>query len=248
MIRFLQPRLAAGNAQTNSQEEQMKHHTRFLAALAATALACGGSNTATSHNNPGTGTSTLLVTGDITATNDGAPATSFKVTVRDGMNNRVSGATVTISNSGLPNGSVTLVEVVTNSGTYQNAISQFPGGDFGLSVTRNTDNVQGVVVGGLGMHTINSPARNAVVPANQPLAVSWTTPSTAKQAMIQTSNFNGISMADTGSYTIAATNNPPNNSQQLQVARFNEVDIAGGLAGSRLRVTFNASVSPYVVQ
>ncbi len=222
--------------------------TRFLAALAATALACGG-GTATSHNNAGTGTSTLLVTGDIEAAmNNGAPATNFTVTLRDGLGNRVSAATVTISNSGLPNGSVSLVENQQGSGRYVNAIAQFPGGDFGLSVTRNTDNVQGVVVGGIGMHTINTPARNAVVPANQPLAVSWTTPSTAKQATISTSNFNGISTADTGSYTIAATNNPPNPSQQLDVSRFNEVDIAGGLAGSRLRLTFTASVNPYVVQ
>jgi len=103
-------------------------------------------------------------------------------------------------------------------------------------------------VGGIGMHTINTPAQNAVVPANQPLAVSWTTPSTAKQATISTNNFNGISTADTGSYTISAANNPPNANQQLDVSRFNEVDIAGGLAGSRLRVTFTASVNPYVVQ
>jgi hypothetical protein len=222
--------------------------TLFLAALAATALACGGSTTATSHNNPGTGTSTLLVTADIQASNDNGATTNFTVTVRDGMNNRVSGATVTISNSGLPNGSVALVEATAGTGRYLNAINQFPSGDFGLSVTRNTDNVQGVVAGGLGMHTINTPARNAIVPANQPLAVSWTTPSTAKQATIWTSDFNGISTADTGSYTIAATNNPPNNACQLQVARFNEVDIAGGLAGSRLRVTFTAQVNPYVVR
>jgi hypothetical protein len=223
-------------------------HTRFLAALAATALACGG-GTATSHNNAGTGTSTLLVTGDIAAsTTDGGPATNFTVTVRDGLNNRVSGASVAILNSGLPNGSVSLVETTQGSGRYQSSIAQFPGGDFGLSVTRNADNVQGVVVGGVGMQTINAPTRNAVVAANQPLAVSWTTPSTAKQATISTRDFNGISTADTGSYTIAATSNPPNTSQQLLVSRFNEVDIAGGLAGSRLRLTFTASVNPFVVQ
>jgi hypothetical protein len=223
-------------------------HTRLLAVLVATALGCGG-GTATSHNNAGTGTSTLLVTGVIDASmSNGAPATNFTVTLRDGLGNRVSAATVTISNSGLPNGSVSLVEVQAGSGRYQNSMAQFPSGDFGLSVTRNTDNVQGVVVGGVGMHTINAPTRNAVVPANQPLAVSWTTPSTAKQATISTNNFNGISTADTGTYTIAATSNPPNAAQTLFVSRFNEVDIAGGLAGSHLRLTFTASVDPYVVQ
>ncbi len=123
-------------------------HTKLLAVLAATALACGG-GTATSHNNAGTGTSTLLVTGAIEASmNNGAPVTNFTVTLRDGLGNRVPAATVTISNSGLPNGSVSLVEAQAGSGRYLNSIAQFPGGDFGLSVTRNTDNVQGVVVGG----------------------------------------------------------------------------------------------------
>jgi hypothetical protein len=55
-------------------------------------------------------------------------------------------------------------------------------------------------------------------------------------------------MPDTGTFTIAAAQNPPNTSQRLFVERFNEVDIAGGLAGSRLRVTFTASIDPYVVQ
>ena len=222
-------------------------YTRFLAVLAATTLACGGGS-ATSHNNPGTGTSTLLVTGDINGSmSAGGPVTDFTVNVRDGLNNRVSGASVTISNSGLPNGSVTLVEATPGTGRYLNSIAQFPGGDFRLSVTRNADNVQGVVVGGVGMHTINAPTRNAVVPANQPLAVSWTTPSTAKQASISTNNFN-INTADTGTYTIAAANNPPSTNQTLDVGRFNEVDIAGGLAGSHLRLTFTATVDPYVVQ
>jgi len=222
--------------------------TRFLAALAVTALACGG-GAATSHNNAGTGTSTLLVTADIGASmTSGSPVTNFTVTIRDGANNKVSGASVAILNTGLPNGTVPLVEAAQGSGRYVNSITQFPSGDFQLSVTRNADNVQGVVVGGIGMHTINAPARNATVPANQPLAVSWTTPSTAKQATISTSDFGGISTADTGSYTIAAANNPPNTSQALFVSRFNEVDIAGGLAGSRLRVTFTVSVDPFVVR
>jgi hypothetical protein len=47
---------------------------------------------------------------------------------------------------------------------------------------------------------------------------------------------------------IAAANNPANSSQTLFVSRFNEVDIAGGLAGSRLRVSFTASVDPFVVR
>ncbi len=154
-------------------------HTKLLAVLAATALACGG-GTATSHNNAGTGTSTLLVTGAIEASmNNGAPVTNFTVTLRDGLGNRVPAATVTISNSGLPNGSVSLVEAQAGSGRYLNSIAQFPGGDFGLSVTRNTDNVQGVVVGGLPTqaHTQSPPRTTRLTPissSSSPASTRWT--------------------------------------------------------------------------
>src|SRR5260370_16831321 len=117
-----------------AKETQMKH-TRFLAALATTALACGG-GAATSHNNAGTGTSTLLVTGDIGASmTSGGPVTNFTVTIRDGANNRVSGASVAILNTGLPNGSVPLVEAMQGSGRYLNSTTHFPSPAFHSPVT-----------------------------------------------------------------------------------------------------------------
>jgi hypothetical protein len=220
-----------------------------IVALSALAIACGGNSPATSHNNPGTGSSTLKVTGDIDGSiSSGSPLTSFAVTVKDGAGNNVSGATVVVLNPSLSNGGVTLVEATPASGRYTNAVAQFPSGDFQLSVTHPSGNVQGVVVGGPGMHTINAPTINSTMPANQPLAVSWTTPTQAKQATVETRDLNAVSAPDTGMFTIAATQNPPNASQRLFVERFNEVDAAGGLAGSRLRVTFTASVDPFVVQ
>ena len=52
---------------------------------------------------------------------------------------------------------------------------------------------------------------------------------------------------DTGTFTIQGANNPPATSQSLNLARYNEVVIAGGLVGSRMRVTVEANVS-YPVQ
>jgi hypothetical protein len=225
----------------------MKH----LYALAALALAigCGGNSPATSHNNPGTGSSTLKVTGDIDGSiSNGSPLTAFEVSVKDGAGNNVSGATVGIGNASLTNGAIVLVETTAGSGKYTNSVAQFPAGDFALSVTHPIGNVQGVVVGGPGMHAINAPAVNSTVTANQPLPVSWTTPTQAKQATLWTRDLSTMSAPDTGAFTIAAAQNPPNASQRLFVERFNEVDMAGGLAGSRLRVTFTASIDPYVVQ
>jgi hypothetical protein len=219
---------------------------RIALVLAASLAACGGNSSATGHNNPGTGSSTLLVTADVTASmSSGGPVTSLQVDVRDGMGAKVSGATVAISNGEL--GSVPLVEANAGSGRYVNSRSSFPAGDFVLSVVRGTDKVEGVVVGGPGVGTVNAPTRNAVVAANQPLALSWTTPSQAKSVTISTRDFEAQG-PDTGTYTIPAASNPSRTNQRLILARFNEVDIAGGLSGSRLRVTFTATVDPFVVQ
>ena len=187
-----------------------------------------------------------MVTAEVTASlSSGGPVTSFQVDLRDGSSNKISGATVVVHNGDL--GDVPLVEATAGSGRYVNSKASFPNGDFSLSVVRNADNVQGVVVGNPGAHVFNAPSRNAVVPANQPLQVSWTTPTTAKSATLKTKGLS-VQVPDTGAYTIAAADNPPQANQHLDLSRFNEVDIAGGLSGSRLRVTFAASVDSYVVQ
>ena len=209
----------------------------ILTALAAAALACGGSSSgsAISHNNPGTGSSTLLVTGDIIGSiSNGSPTASFTVNVNDGTGARVSGATVVISNSGLTGGALTLTETGTGSGRYTATFAGFPNGDFQLSVTKGTD-------------AISAPAASATVPANTDLQVSWTTPAQAKQATVSTTNLSAVSMADDGSFTIVAASNPARASQTLTLVRNNEVDLAGGLLGSRLRVSFTSTVA-YTVQ
>jgi hypothetical protein len=219
---------------------------RIAIALLASLAACGGNSAATNQNIPGTGSSTLLVTADITgSTATGSPVTSFQVDVRDGLNNRVSGATVSISNGAL--GSVPLVETTAGTGRYINSHSSIPSGNFTLSVVRSPDKVEGVVVGGPGVSTVNAPVQNAVVTANQPLPLSWTTPAQAQSVSISTRDFDAQG-PDIGTYTIPAASNPARTNQRLNLSRLNEVNIAGGLSGSRLRVTFTSTVDPYVVQ
>ncbi len=145
----------------------------LILAVAAAALACGSnnsSNAAVSHNSPGTGTNTLKVVGVITAANlptVTTQQTTFSVTVTDGTGATVNGATVTIANASVPNGSVTLTQAAAGT-PYTATVSSYPSGDFRLDVVNGADGVHNVVVGGVGMHTINSPAQNGTVPANQP--------------------------------------------------------------------------------
>ncbi len=225
--------------------------TMALGAAVAGVLACGGgTGPATSRNNPGTGTSTLKVTADIDANDDptviGGFSTDYTVSVRDGLGNKVSGATVTISNPSL--GTITLPETGPGSGDYALTGNTFPSGDFTLNVVKGTDNVKDVVLGGPGVHTITAPVKNATVPANQPLTVQWTVPSQAQSAEVETRDFGPAALPDTGAYIIAGANNPPRASQRIRVFRFNEVNIAGGLPGSRLRVTVRQTVDPVIVQ
>lgn len=222
----------------------------ILAAAALGALlACGGDSTgpAASRNSGGTGTSTLFVTADIDASNvTGGFSTSYDVSVRDALGNRISGATVTIFNSAL--GTLTLPETAPGSGDYFNTRFNFPAGDFRLEVVRGTDNVRGVVLGGPGVHTISSPVNGSVAAANQPMTVRWSVPSQATATEVETRDFGPIALADMGAYTIAAANNPVNNDQRVRVRRYNQVDIAGGRPGSRLRVTVENTAEPINVQ
>lgn len=213
-------------------------------------LGCGGSTgPAASRNNPGTGTNSLKVTADIDANDDpaavGGFTTDYSVSVRDGASNKVSGATVTIATSA---GTLTLPETGAGSGDYFISGTGFPGGDFTLKVVHVADTVRNVVLGGPGVHTITSPAKNATVAANQPLTVRWTVPSRATQAELETKNFGPQAMPDTGAYAIPGASNPAEAAQRIRVFRFNEVTIAGGLIGSRMRVQVRNTVEPVIVQ
>jgi hypothetical protein len=80
------------------------------------------------------------------------------------------------------------------------------------------------------------------------MTVRWSVPSRAKSAMLETRDFGPLALPDTGVYVIAGANNPVNSSQRVRLSRYNEVDVAGGLPGSRLRVTIEQTVEPINVQ
>ena len=219
-----------------------------LGVMAGTLIACGGGTEPTvERNDPGTGTLTLKVTADIDA-NDvvGGFITDFTVDVEDAAGNPVSLATVTIKNSLL--GEITLLETSAGSGKYTAVRNSFPNGDFELNVVRGTDNVQGVILGGPGVHTITAPLANATVTALQSLIVTWNSPSQAKSAEVETRDYGPVVVPDTGAAMVPALENVARVDQRIRVFRFNEVGINGGLPGSRLKVEVRQTVEPVIVQ
>lgn len=172
--------------------------------------------------------------------------TDFTVSLRDPAGSPVFGATVTVKNNTL--GTVNLLELSAGSGNYEATVNTFAPGDYRLDVVRGADNVQGVVVGGIAAHQILSPKANTTVPANQPLTVTGSRPSEAAGADLETQDVTGDGIPDAGSYTIPGANNPPRPDQRIRVWRYNQVDIAGGLLGSRLKLKVRNTVQPVVVQ
>lgn len=225
----------------------------LIAAFGLALAGCGGDSPAgpaaggsDSGNNAGTGTGTLAVTARITAQDvSGGFVTDFTVTLRDANQNPVSGARVEVLNDAL--GAVTLLEIDAGSGEYRASLNTFAPGDYGLTVVRGPDRVEGVVVGGLSDHSILSPLVGAKVTAYQPLTVTWD-PTGAMHATVATRDFMATDMADAGSYTIAAENNPPRALQRVRVWRSNDVEIAGGLEGSLLSLVVRNTVDPITVQ
>lgn len=232
----------------------MKANTKMFQVLTVVAslTACGGDNTAPNgpapdRNNPGTGSSTLLVAANVDAS-DGAAGfvTDFTASVRDAGGNPVSGAQVTMANSLF--GTVGLTETAPNSGDYAATRTGFADGDFALEVVRGSDNVRNVVLGGPGVFAITTPTGNATVPGQQALAVAWTVPSQALSAEIETRDYGPVPMPDVGTFDIPAGSNPTRDDQRIRVFRYNEVDLAGGRPGSRLRIKIRQTVEPVVVQ
>ena len=207
--------------------------------------ACGDSLTdpAIERNDPGTGTGTLEIRADVDAFDvAGGFITEFRVRVRDGFGDDVSGATVTISNAGF--GVVTLLQDG-GEGDYVAERNAFHEGDYELSVVSGTDVVVGVVLGGPGVHTITEPTVNSTVDADQPLTVLWNVPSQARSAEVETQDYGPVLLPDTGAVIIPAASNRAREQQWIRVFRFNQVDIAGGLFGSRMQVQ-DAGRSPPV--
>ncbi len=221
----------------------------LLAWVAILASACGGSDDPTGPS--GTGTQTMLVEASIEGVDqEGGFTTRFEVSLFDAEGEAIPEAVVTFAHAALD--TVELEEQGAGSGVYAATAATYEPGDYTLDVVWGDERIEGAVVRGLEIHTIESPEAGATVPEAEPLTVTWTNASPSAMVRVETHDFAtdpDEEIADTGSYTIPGEANPrrPQN-QRIRVTRYAAVDIGGGLPGSTVQVSIRNTVSPISVR
>lgn len=230
-------------------------HTHACSVLLVIAAGCGGADEAmidapvapVDAGSPGTGTATLVVTGTVAATpgvsNAGDPTnftTDLVVDVKR-AGAEVTTGTVTIASS---NGSVALV--------FDATAMRWHGAQAGyartyeLDVASGSDTVAGVVIVGPDLHTFTQPTAGQTVDSTLPLPIAWARIDPAAAATVGTRMINGVSISDTGSYSLAAglLRSKPDQveMERLQLVRTQQVTPAGGAVGSVFRVSVSNAI------
>ena len=207
-------------------------------------VACGGSSVLDpgSGNNPGSGTSTLTVDGDVTAhpriqnaRNASDFETSLSVRVMLGTQ-AVTGGTVMVESS---SGKVSLIYRPDDNRWVGTA----PGYDevYILDVESGADKVNDVRVDGPDVHFFTKPTAGATVDSTMPLEIQWDSGDEAPSAWIDAEQLDTLAIADTGKYTLAgsALKAEPDKARvnTIELGRAERVTPSGAVGGSELRVT-----------
>lgn len=218
--------------------------TRFLtSALVLSFCACGGGSSLDpgSGDDPGTGTSTLMVDGTAHASPRVANAsargdfdTTFSVRVQQN-GQAVTTATVEVTSS---SGTVLL-----QLGDENRYVGTASGYDevFVLDVESGADYARDIRVDGPAIHTFTKPLAGATVDASLPLDIAWRSGDAAASAELRTDELDDISMPDTGKYTLAAlalkTESDKTRVNELEIRRTNRVTPASTIGGSEWTVS-----------
>jgi len=223
----------------------MKRYIVLLVSLAAGgAGACGGSDLDPgAGDDPGHGTSTLLVNGDISArprlSNAREPGDfETELSVR-----------VMLNQQPLTTGTVTVTSASGNFPlTYHADPGRWEGPAAGydqvyvLDVVSEsgTDSLEGVRVDGPDIHVFTAPTAGATVDSTMPLRLTWDSDQTADSASVDTEQLERVAIPDTGEYMLAPGALKAERDKALEnsieLSRTNRVTPAGALGGSDFSV------------
>lgn len=196
-------------------------------------------------NDPGTGTSTLVVNGNANATahvSNAKVATDFdtsfsvRVTLADAP---VTTGTVTMTSA---TGATALTFATTGNDTGR-WVGVATGYDevYQLDVTSGADKISGVIVDGPDIQVITSPTAGATLDSTMPFTATWDRAAAADTARIDACDGGGIEVPDAGTYSVSAgtlkAEKDRARTNTFRLTRANRVTPTGALPGSSLSVS-----------
>lgn len=212
--------------------------------------ACGGGSDLDpgSGSDAGEGTSTLTVTGSVSAEprlnnarTSGDFTTEFSVRVERAGQVVSTGRVEVTSASGT-------IALVYNANNNEKWGGSAPGYDevYVLDVEDGADNLLGVRVDGPDIHYFTAPTAGATVDSTMPLPVAWSSEDGAESASVRADNIDRVAISDTGTYSLApgALKADPDQAEtnDLELRRTNRVSPRGGAGGSEWIVTIENSI------
>lgn len=218
----------------------------YLGLVACSLLAaCGGSAgdlDPGAGNSPGTGTSTLLVDGDIEArprVTNARSAADFDthISVRVSLN----GQPLTTGTASVTSRSATTPLVFeAGAGKWDATVTGYDE-VYILDVESGGDYVEGVRVDGPDIHFFTAPMAGATLDSTVATPVAWSSEQEATTAAIDAEEISKLSIPDSGEYILAvgalkADKDTPRENT-IDLVRTNRVTPAGAVAGSDVRVS-----------
>ena len=212
----------------------------LLASLSLAACGGGSSLDPGSGNDPGGGTSTLLVRGTVDAEprlNNARNAAEFDTDFQ---------VRISLAGQQVTTGTVT---VTSSTGTYPLTFveeewrGRAPGYDevYVLDVESGDNDVVGVRVDGPDFHFFTKPMPGATVDSTMPLEVTWDASQNADSAAIRAAEIEWVSIEDSNKYMLAGGSLKAERDQaktnELRLARVNRVVPAGAVPGSEFSVS-----------
>jgi hypothetical protein len=210
-------------------------------------VACGGMNSPLdpgAGDSQGTGTNTLLVTGNATASPRVANAqtaadfdTAFSVRIElAGVPVTTGTVTITSLSAATP---LTFTATGDSAGHWIGSASGYDE-TYQLDVTSGADSVNRVIVDGPDIQVITAPTAGATIDSTQPFVATWNRAAAADVATVQAGDGGPITIVDSGTYSIAPgtlqADKDKARADTFRLARSNHVSPAGAVVGSDVEV------------
>jgi hypothetical protein len=217
----------------------------LMLVVSTTTLGCGGTDSDLepgAGNDPGTGTSTLEIDGEIRARPRLVNARASgdfdtELSVRVQLNQQtVTTGSVTVTSAG---GSVPLV-FRADSNRWEATAAGYDE-VYIVDVESGVDFVDGVRVDGPDIHTFSEPTLGATVDSTVPLTIKWASDDEAASASLDAEEIDKIAIPDTGLYMLAGgalkAEKDAARENTIELARWNRVTPAGAVGGSEVSVS-----------